>query len=341
MSDIARLAGVSQSCVSLVLNEVEGARLSDATRERVRAAAASIGYKLQERRDSQHAAGASNRRGVIAYIVDEISISPHPVLHVDGARDAAWQAGLMLQTYVTRSNKDLEAEVLATIGHNPDLIGVIYAASYTREADLPAGLGQHPVVLLNCYTSEKRFPTILPGEVAGGFSATEHLIAHGHRRIGHIGGEPWMDAARDRQKGYREALATHDIAFDPALVEDGDWTLTTGYELGLRLLKLPNRPTAIFCANDVMAIGCANAARDLDLAIPADLSLIGYNDIELSRHTRPPLSSCRVPNYDMGQRAVDLLVDMALHARPPRSLLIKMECSVIGRGSVQELETAG
>lgn len=335
MIDVARAAGVSQSCVSLVLNDPPGTRLSDATREHVLATAKAMGYHLPKRRARKKApTTAGTGRNIIVYMVDELSLSPHPVLHIDGARDTAWTAQCLLQVHVTRGNQTVEAETLASIVQNPSVLGVIYATHFTRKVEppvLPEGL---PVVLLNCYTTERRYPTLLPGEVAGGFAATQHLLAHGHRRIAMIGGEAWMDAAQDRLKGYREALTTADIGADPELVRVGDWTSASGYAHTIELLQLRLPPTAIFCANDTMALGAMEAIADAGLSVPSDISLVGYNDLELSRHLRPPLTTCRVPNYDLGRRAVELLVDMALLDRPHGAMVTKLECPLVERASV-------
>jgi LacI family transcriptional regulator len=336
MIDVARAAGVSQSCVSMVLNNPPGARLSEATRQHVLATAEALGYRLPQRRTrrkkSQRADSAT--RNVIAYVVDELSLSPHPVLHVDGARDAAWAAECLLQIHVTRGSEAIEAETLAAIAREGSVLGLIYATHFTRQVEPPKLPRAVPAVLVNCYTSERLYPALLPGEVTGGFAATQHLLSKGHRRIGMIGGEGWMDAARDRLQGYREALATADIAVDPELIREGDWTAASGYRHTLELLKLRQPPTAIFCANDLMALGVIEAAVDLGLTVPGDVSVVGYNDLELSRHLRPPLTTCRVPNSDMGRRAVEMLVDMALLGHPHRAMVTKLECPLVERASV-------
>jgi LacI family transcriptional regulator len=334
MIDVARLAGVSQSCVSLVLNGAPGARLSDATRDRVQAAALELGYQMPTRRARKREEDQAAARNVIAYVVDEISLSPHPVLHIDGARDAAWAAGCIIQSYVTRGHREIEAEALVAIQRDPAIVGVIYATGFTRRVDPPEALLGLPTVLVNCYTDDRLFPMLLPGEVAGGATATQHLLAHGHRRIGMIGGEAWMDASRDRLRGYREALATADIGSDPDLVREGDWTAASGHARTLELMRLKQPPTAIFCANDMMALGCLEALSELSLSVPEDVSVVGYNDLELARHLRPPLTSCRVPNHDLGLRAVEMLIDIALSGKPHRAMVSKLDCPLVERASV-------
>jgi LacI family transcriptional regulator len=331
MTDVARLAGVSQSSVSLVLNQMMGARISDATRERVLSAAHELGYELPGGRPL---ARTALERNVIAYLVDEISTSPHPVVSLDGARDAGWEAGFLVAAHVTRSNPELEAATIDIIKRDPAVIGIVYSTIFTRQVAPPPSLDGIPTVLLNCYTSDRRFHSIIPGEVAGAFTATQHLIAQGHRRIGFINGESWMDAAADRLKGFRQALATADIAFDPSLYRNGDWLPLKGYQLARELLGLSKPPTAIFCANDLMALGALEAAGELGLKVPDDVSIMGYDDQELARYTHPPLSTLVLPNYEMGRRATDLLIDLAVHNKTIKPMTIKIDGPLIERASV-------
>ncbi|GAB5096133.1 LacI family DNA-binding transcriptional regulator [Caballeronia sp. LP006] len=343
MTDIAKLTGVSQSTVSLVLNNASGAKFSDATRDKVLRAAHELGYRMTQREPLSFAPLDTAERNLIVYLADEISTSPHPVVSIDGARDAAFAHGRMLAVYSTHGNAEIEARVLdATLG-NPDVLGVIYATVYTRRVTVPAALEQVPTVLLNCYASEANVSSVVPAEVAGGHTATDHLLAAGHRRIGYINGEPWQDAARDRLKGYRTALATADLPFAPELVREGDWGPATGFEQTLSLMREANPPTAIFCANDLMALGAIEALKQLGLRVPDDVSVLGYDDQEIARHTHPPLSSVVLPNYDLGRWAVETLLQEE-HNRaagaPVRRRTVKLDGPLIERGSVREITEA-
>jgi LacI family transcriptional regulator len=177
-------------------------------------------------------------------------------------------------------------------------------------------------------------PSIVPGEVAGAFAATRYLIGKGHRRIGFINGEPWMEASADRLKGYRQALAAADIAFDLCLIRNGDWLPLQGYRLALELLRSANPPTAIFCANDLMAMGALDAGERMGLRVPEDLSIMGYDDQELARYTHPPLSTLVLPNYEMGRKAVELLIDIAIHRKTLRPTTVEIDGPLIERYSV-------
>jgi LacI family transcriptional regulator len=327
MTDVAAIAGVSQSSVSLVLNRMAGARISEATRARVLEAARSIGYEPP----GAHRPGTG--RASIAYLVDEISTSPHPVISLDGARDWAWEAGYLVHVHVTRSNRELEAATIAAIKRDASVVGAIYSTIFTREVSPPRSLDGMPTVLLNCYTANGKLPSVLPAEEAGAFAATTYLIEKGHRRIGFINGEPWMDASVDRLRGYARALDKAGVAFDPAIVRDGDWLPAQGHRHARDLIAQTPRPTAIFCANDLMAMGALEAAAQAALRVPEDISIMGYDDQELARYTHPPLSTLVLPNYEMGRRAIELLVDIARGARTPKTS-IQIDGPLVERASV-------
>jgi LacI family transcriptional regulator len=141
-----------------------------------------------------------------------------------------------------------------------------------------------------------------------------------------------MSAAQDRLKGYRRALATADIPFDPDLVADGNWSASAGYDATVKLLALTSPPTAIFCQNDRMAIGCYEALKEAGLSIPEDMSVVGYDDEEISRHLHPRLTTSILPHRAMGQWAIE-----QLEARRPareRYPIAKLECALVERDSV-------
>jgi len=163
------------------------------------------------------------------------------------------------------------------------------------------------------------------------------LIAAGHQRIAFINGEPWMEAAQDRLKGYRRALATADIAFDEHLVRDGDWMSGSGFQSTLALMKLRRPPTAIFAANDLMALGALEALKQLGKRVPEDVALIGYDDQEISRHTHPPLTTMVLPNYEMGRAAVEILLALASGEanETPTRAVTKIECPLVERETVK------
>ncbi|KQY00852.1 LacI family transcriptional regulator [Massilia sp. Root133] len=329
MTDIAKLAGVSQSTVSLVINHMSGAKVSKVTRETVLRIARELGYPVE-----RHAhPAAAQTRNLIVYLTDELATSPHAMQTIDGAKEAAWEQDCLVAVFATRGDPELEAAVFARMLDHPALLGVIYSTIFTRAVTVPAALDATPTVLLNCHTRDRGRASVVPSELLGGYTATMHLIENGHSRIGFINGEHWIEAAAERLKGYRQALSTADIPFDPVLVRAGDWQVAAGYEHALSLLDLPQRPTALFCANDLMAIGALDAARERKLSVPRDLSVIGYDDQDIARYTHPPLTTVLLPNYEMGRWAADSLIAQC-RANPSSKAIIKMECPLVARDSV-------
>lgn len=331
MLDVAAKAGVSQATVSLVMNDSQGVRLSGATRARVLEAAQEIGYELVKRGPRRTAGD----RSVIGLVVDEISTDPWMALGFDGVREKAWEYGLTVHLAVTRGDGDIEEQVLAAMCQQP-LLGIIFGTVLTRQTQPAQVLFERPSVLLNCYDPERRLPSVLPGDMLGGRTATERLLLAGHRRVGMINGQTGIEASGDRLRGYRLALASKDIAYDADLIFPGNWQPNSGYQGALALMALKNPPTAIFCANDMMAVGCLEALKELGKTVPGDVSVIGFDDREIAQYTRPPLTTLLLPHYEMGALAAEYLIDHAggLPARPAQ---MKVECSLVERNSISAL----
>lgn len=329
MMDVAAVAGVSQTTVSLVLNNAPGARLSTQTRARVRQAAEELGYALAGGGPSpQDRSGA----GVIGFVADEISTDPWCAMELDAVREKAWERGLTVVAAVTQGNPALEAAVLAPMLRLP-LTGLIYSTVLTRRIHPQPAFSRVPTVLVNCYVPDHSLASVVPGELAGGHAATLCLLRAGHRRIAHIHGQSWTDPSRDRLKGYRRALAEYDVAYDPALVRPGNWEPSAGHAGTLALLDLPEPPTAIFCASDMTALGCYQALQERGLRIPQDVSVVGYDDREIAQFMRPALTTVILPHAEMGTRAAETLIGNLLHARG-RQPQIEVECTLVARASV-------
>jgi LacI family transcriptional regulator len=327
MMDVARIAGVSQATVSLILNGSPGARFSLATRNRVTRAAADLGYTLARRSKRGSPADAS----IICFVADEVTSDPWMALAFDGAREKALEYGYTVCLTVSRG--DPEAEVAGVSqGNDAALLGVIYGTILTRRVEPSAFLRNHRTVLLNCYAADRTLPSVMPGDVLGGRTATERLIRKGRTRIAMICGEQGLDATRDRLKGYRQALSSHDIPFDPDLVMPGNWEPSSGYAMTKLLMARSPAPDAIFCANDLTAAGCYDALKELGLRIPKDVAVIGFDDREIAQHLHPALTTLILPQREMGALAAELLIDRAggQRLRPPQ---IKVDCPIVERDS--------
>jgi LacI family transcriptional regulator len=328
MMDVAAAAGVSQTTVSLILNEIREARLSASTRARVREAADALGYRLARAPARAADPGATT----IGFLADEITTDPWCAMQLEAVRAKAWEHGLTVMAGVSHGDPDLEAALLDGMQGAP-LLGLVYASILTRNVRPLAVFGRVPTVLLNCHVPDHSVAAVLPGELLGGYVATLHHNRAGHRRIAHVHGQSWTDPARDRIRGYRRALAEHDILYDPALVLPGNWEPPTGYQQTLALIDLPAPPTAIFLSNDMMALGAYDALKERGLRIPEDVSVIGYDDREIAQFMRPPLSTVVLPHHEMGRQAAETLIDGPL-PREGRRPQIKVECTLVPRGSV-------
>lgn len=197
------------------------------------------------------------------------------------------------------------------------------------EANLPRRL---PVVLLNATLAGDAFDTLTVDNFGGAFEMTSHLLGHGHERVALIRGAAGNHDAAERQRGYRAALKVHGLAPDPAWEFEGSFTEDSGYEAAQRILAAPARPTAVFAANDAMAIGALRAFREAGLRVPDDVAVAGFDDVPVARYVSPALSSVHVAISQMGARAVELALralaageDHARHAQTLPTRLVPRE----------------
>jgi LacI family transcriptional regulator len=330
ISDVASAAGVSIATVSAALNDVESARISVDTRERVRAAAERLGYVPNRLAQGLRA----QRSGTIGFVGDTVATTPYAVGMILGALEAARAADRVVLLMNTEGDRDLEARELATLlQHQVD--GVLYAAMYHRGVEVPEVLGDTPVVLVDAESADPTVSSAVPDEVGGAMTAVGELLGHGHRRIGFITQAQPILAATGRLEGYKRALDQAGILPDPRLVvavtDNGP---EGGYQAARQLLALPERPTALFCFRDPMAMGVYRAAHELGLEIPEDLSVVGFDDMELvASGLFPGLTTVALPHYEMGAWGVRQL--LALMASPnERAKQVKLSGQLIRRRSV-------
>jgi LacI family transcriptional regulator len=324
MKDVAARAGVSQSTVSFVLNGLEEARISDETRRRVLAAVAELNYRPRAAGRPPKAVG----QGVIGLLLDEIATSPFAAISIEGAQEEAWKHDVIVEVVMSGGRRDYEVAALRKWARDR-VDGVIYGSILTRRVSPPDALAAHRAVLLNCYDAEARLPSVVPAERRGGEAATAALLAAGHRRIAFICGEPWMEASEQRMEGYLRALAAAGTDIDRSLIVEGNFLPSGGRAATLALMKGPQRPDAIFCANDLMAIGCYEALKELGERIGETVSVMGYDDQEIAQHLSPALSTVLLPHREMGQWAARTL----LGDDPIPTGQVRMACPFVPRQS--------
>ncbi|MBX3193842.1 MAG: LacI family DNA-binding transcriptional regulator [Microbacteriaceae bacterium] len=304
ITDIALRAGVSPTTVSHVLNRVPGARVADATRERVEIAARELGYQP----NGLARALRTHRSNTLALLSDEIATTPYAGKLILGAQEAASRHGWLLIVMTTGKLKIVEErEISAIWRHQVD--GVLYAAGHHRVLDVPTSLDGKPLIVVNAESTQRAHRSVYPDEYQGGYAATEELIRAGHTSIAFINTMTSIPAREGRLEGYRAALRDAGIRFNRSLVVAGRSTFAMdGYEAASALFR-SRRPTAVFCFNDRMAMGTYRAAREAGLAIPKDLSVVGFDNQEIvAEALSPALTTLALPYYEMGAVAVDILV---------------------------------
>jgi LacI family transcriptional regulator len=330
ISDVASAAGVSNATVSASLNEVESARISADTRARVRAVADQLGYV-----PNRLAQGLRARRsGTIGFVGDRVATTPYAVGMILGALEAARAADRVVLLMNTEGDHELEARELATLlQHQVD--GVLYATMYHRSVEVPTALRDTPVVLVDAESADPTVSSAVPDEVAGAVSAVSELLRHGHRRIAFITNANPTLAATGRLDGYRLALGQAGIGVDPALIVAAtDIGPEGGHRAARQLFEPPERPTGVFCFRDLMAVGVYRAAAEAGLEIPQDLSVVGFDDMELvASGMFPGLTTVALPHYEMGSWGVQrLLADMG--SPSGKAEQVKLSGRLIRRGSV-------
>lgn len=333
INDIAARAGVSPTTVSHVLNQVAGARVAEATRKRVEIAAKEMGYQP----NGLARALRIHRSNTLALLSDEIATTPYAGKLILGAQEAASRHGWLL-IIMTTGNVDAveEREISAIWQHQVD--GVVYAAAHHRVLNVPASLEGKPLIVVNAESTQPIHRSVYPDEYQGGYAATEELIRAGHTLIAFINTMSPIPAREGRLEGYRAALKDAGIRYRKNLVVAGRSSFALdGYEAATALFR-SQRPTAVFCFNDRMAMGTYRAAREAGLAIPHDLSVIGFDNQEIvAEALSPALTTLALPYYEMGAAAVDILV-AELKGEPLRTARqLAMSSTIVRRESVRRL----
>jgi LacI family transcriptional regulator len=327
MADVGRLAGVSSSTVSFVLNENSGQTISYQTRQRVLEAVATLDY-----RPNRTARGLRTQRtATIGLVTDEIAIEPFVGSIILGAHEAAWaDRNLLLVVNTTRRRRILR-EVIDELVDRP-VDAIMFVMMDIRRLIVPDALKGVPSLLVNGFPAGDLLPAVLPDEESGGRNATELLLAAGHRKLAYLTGRAQAWATQARLRGFRAALENAGVNPDEQLVRPGNYQADSGYELTRRLLAEPDRPTAIICGNDRMAIGAYLALGEAGIRVPQDMSVVGYDDqVQLAARMHPPLSTVRVPHYQMGRWAARHVVAGSVADLPRRTYL---PCPPVARQSV-------
>ncbi|WP_258723360.1 LacI family DNA-binding transcriptional regulator [Cellulomonas sp. NS3] len=322
ITDVARAAGVSVATVSKVINERYG--VAARTSEHVQRVIEQLGYESSLVARSLR----SHRTHVIGILVPEFE--PFSTEVLKGTSRAITGTGYELLAY---SGGGRAGEVVGwERRYLSRLSGTLIDGAIMMTPTVVRTAGSVPVVAIDPHAGPADSPTVDADSYAGAVMATEHLLQLGHRRIGFLGGRPDLDSARLREDGYRDALASAGIPVDPDLVRLGGYRRQVATAPTRELLSLADRPTAIFAANDLSAIGVLDVAYELGLSVPADLSVVGFDNVPESALTEPPLTTVQQPLQEMGAQAVHLLLRL-VHGEPGASTHVRLPTSLVRRGS--------
>lgn len=325
IQDVAKAAGVSVSTVSRVLNGKLD--VSEETQSRINKVIGKLGYTSNLAARSMR----SRRKNLIGLVVPDIH--PYSVEIMKGVNQAIAESKYDLLVYTTgdalKNGAVLHEQHYISLLSNSLTDGVIIVASATAEFTTDA-----PIVAVDPHVINPKYPSVQGMNYHAALEVMDYLFKLGHRRIGFISGRDGNVSAQRRFQGYKDALANAGIEFDSSLVVPGDFVQKTAYKSARQLLVLENRPTAIFSANDQSAIGVYQAAEELGLSIPNDLSVVGFDNISEAKY----LGLTTVDQFlaDMGYAAVQMLIKL-IEGESLELEIHKMQTKLVERISCQKL----
>ncbi len=301
--DVAQRAGVSRTTASFVMTGRRDMRISADAEQRVLRAARELSYRPSLLARSLR----TNLSQTIGLLSDLIASDAFAGEMVRGTMSTALLHEHLTFIGETSGDPELEKNLVQNM-LDRGVGGFVYASMYTRRVTVSKTLRNHPVVLLNSVTRLRGVPMVLPDEREGGRIAARALLAHGHGpEIAVVGEVPdHVYAATERLAGINEELA--EAGLPGATVIDAEWWPEPAHHAVLAHLAAGNRPTAMICLNDRAAMGCYQAAQAAKLSVPEDLSVISFDNSDLASWLRPGLSSIAIPHFELGRRAVEVLL---------------------------------
>jgi LacI family transcriptional regulator len=302
LSELAKATGYSVSTVSRALTD-SGHPVSDTTKEQILAVATKLGY-----RPNMLARGLKMDRTFTIGIITHSIVSPFTPLIIRGIQDHLKKGDYF--SIIINADLDPKQETEAIhqlISRSAD--GIIFVESHLRGTNPVLDVANKPYLFVHRLFSQSFRNSVLVDEPYGVRLAIEHLARLGHRRIAFINGPDGWDASANRFVGYQETLESLGIPYDPALVEVGTWEVQSGYPAAAKLLAIRDKPTAIFAANDLMALGAIYAIQEAGLRVPEDIAIVGYDNREITGFSRPTITTVTLPCYEMGETSAQLLLN--------------------------------
>ena len=306
IEDVARAAGVSRQTVSRAINDL--GEISPRTRARVLRIAEEMGY-----RPSSIARGLATRRTrTLGLVIPDVA-NPFFSDVARGAEHEGYGGGYNVFLCNTDEDPERELAVLRSL-EEKRVDGVVLCSSRLDDDELRRVVArQSAVVLVNRRLEPARAENgvgiVMLDDVAGGRMATQHLVDGGHRAVGFLAGPPASRSGRSRAEGYRAACAAADLSYSPAWTVPCPAGVDGGHQAARELLTARPELTALFCYNDLVAVGALRACADLGRQVPDDLALVGFDDIMLAALVTPPLTTCHVLRYELGVQAMRSLLN--------------------------------
>lgn len=303
MNDVARRAGVSIATVSRVLNN--NGNVNEATRVKILKAIKELKY--QPSRVAKRLRSKSVSSNLFGVLIPDIE-NPFYVDVLRGIEEVAYNnnSAIIMCNYAQDEKRE---KFYLEILQSESIDGLIAAPAHEDDLQLKNMVKDGlPVVCVDRGLSGIDVDVVLVDNVAGAFNAVDYLIKSGYKRIAYIAGLPGIPSSLLREKGYREALAVNGISFDKQLVRFGNSKHQSGLELCNELLQLPNPPDAIFTGNNLITLGALETIHRRKLRIPEDVAVVGFDDMYWANSLNPSLTAVKQPAYDIGKRAVELLI---------------------------------
>jgi len=329
IEDVARAAGVSRQTISRAINDM--GEISPQTRARVLRIAEEMGY-----RPSGIARGLATRRTrTLGLVVPDVA-NPFFSDVARGAEHVAYTAGYNVFLCNTDEDPQRELAVLQSL-EEKRVDGLVLCSSRLDNDELRAVVARHSAVVLvnrrlGPIDRENGVGTVMLDDVVGGRMVAQHLLDSGHRAVGFLAGPPASRSGRSRAEGYREALADAGLTYNPEWVAFCPADVDGGHRAARDLLTTYPELTALFCYNDLVAVGALHACAALGRRVPDDLAVAGFDDILLAALVTPPLTTCRVPRYELGGQAMRLLLNQidgsSDEARPCDEIVLRPELVV-------------
>lgn len=302
IKDIAKKAGVSYATVSRALtNRPE---VNEKTRRDIQKLAEEMGYK-----PNALARGLVTRESkTLGLIIPDITNPFFPEV-ARGVEEAASRSGY--NVFLCNTNWDAEKERTYIEVLEEKRVDGLIVASVTDDAKTLEGFtrGGAPLVLVNRVLKDIDTHYVVIDNLKGGYMVVEHLLGLGHKRIAFIGGLRHVEATRERLQGYMLALSSGGIPVDDKLVYSGAFKKESGYQNAMKLLEVDQPPTAIFAANDILALGVIQAVQEAGLKVPDDIAVVGFDDIAFASYAEVSLTTIAQPKYIMGEMAAKILME--------------------------------